>query len=185
VLLKEKDEEAKLHKKQLTELQKQYDILNEFSSTLKLTLQDKETELDKLRSDRLKIDEHDYPSTVQRLKEEISTLNQKIYNLQHKKDLLQLEYENKLEVAELKATLTKGSIELEMYHKQKYAEVKPSMLAPKRGRPPKEKKNPNKPHDPSPTDQTEDITEDFEDPYVPDIDELQNELNSIEQEKNE
>jgi chromosome segregation ATPase len=191
-LLKETDEQAQQHKKNLSELQKQIGILDELCTTLKRNANDKEHEIETLRKERDKQDAFDFPATIQRLTEENNTLKQQLQMNQHQIELLRVEYAQKLEIEKMRTDFAKKETELLLHSKgllqkdvpeipaQEDASGTPTqedasgIPARKRGRPAKNEAKVMVTANQPVTE--EDEVDEEQEPYVPDQDELQNEL---------
>jgi len=120
--LKEMEEQANHHTKNLTELQKQYGIVEELCSTLKKSLSERETEIENLRSEQNKLQSLDYPSTIQRLTDENHRLTQEIQKQEHKIDRQQIVHENILEVERLRLDFAKKEIALLLQNQRTFQE---------------------------------------------------------------
>lgn len=134
----ESEEQTNQHKKHLTELQKQSSVLDELCIALKKSLHDKEREIERMNHERAQWQSSDYPSTIQRLTEDNQALKQQCQMQQHQIVLLRKEYEQKLEVEQLKAGFARKEAELLLLSQRKLRKEDPNDPPRKRGRPRKD-----------------------------------------------
>ncbi|WP_454190312.1 hypothetical protein [Paenibacillus sp. Marseille-Q7038] len=136
--LTETNEQTNQYKINLTELQKQSNVLEDLCTTLKKSLQEKEAEIEKLNQERVQWQSSDYPATIQRLTEDNQALKQQCQMQQHQIDLLRMEYDKKLEVAQLKTDFARKEAELLLIAQRKPSKEEPDAPPRKRGRPKKD-----------------------------------------------
>jgi len=166
--LSEAKDQIKLLNESNAEMKKQSILLDELTTTLKKSLTEKESELEKLKTEHKRFSSFDYPTEIQRLREEKTTLERQLQMQQHQINLTRMEYEGKMELLQLRVDF--AAKENQLLHRARInpPNEKPNVTARKRGRPKKEEHS--KPDTEQP-ETTNDISEELEiidwDPYPP------------------